>query len=106
MGFSEGACLYIGGYIGQCLIERRSWRPGAGKLSRTDSARFFEGTITWLTAKDTDSSESVVENTLKAFDRRWAVAFPGRPRAREEILLSGLFSTAVVVRLVGMAIAK
>jgi hypothetical protein len=30
---------------------------------------FFEGTTTRLTAKDMDRSESVVENTLKAFDR-------------------------------------
>jgi hypothetical protein len=38
-----------------------------------------------------DNSVSGVENTLKAFDRRWAVAFPERLRARVEILLSGLF---------------
>ena len=62
--------------------------------------------MTWLTAKDMDNSESVVEDTLKAFDRRWAAAVPGGLRARVEILLSGLFSTAVVVRLAGMAIAK
>jgi hypothetical protein len=67
---------------------------------------FFEGTTTRLTAKDMDSSKSVVENTLKAFDRKCAVAYPGRWRVRVEILLSRLFSRAVVVRLAGMAMAK
>ena len=59
---------------------------------------FFEGTTTRLTAKDMDSSESVVENTLKAFDRKCAVAYPGRLRVRVEILQSRLFPRAVVVR--------
>jgi hypothetical protein len=67
---------------------------------------FFEGTATRLTAKDMDSSESVVENTLKAFDRKCAVAYPGRLRVRLEILLSRLFPRAVVVRLAGIAMAK
>jgi short-subunit dehydrogenase len=49
---------------------------------------------------------SVVENTLKAFDRKCAVAYPGRLRVRVEILLSRLFPRAVVVRLAGMAMAK
>jgi hypothetical protein len=67
---------------------------------------FFEGTTIRLTAKDMDSSQSVVENTLKAFDRKCAIAYPGRLRVRVEILLSRLFPRAFVVRLAGIAMAN
>ena len=38
----------------------------------------FEGTATALSARDMDSSEVVVREILRAFDRGKAVAYPGR----------------------------
>jgi hypothetical protein len=48
---------------------------------------FFEGTSTHVSPKDMDSPESVVKRTLKAFDQKRAVAYPGRRSVRLASLL-------------------
>jgi uncharacterized protein len=67
---------------------------------------FFDGVSTDVSAKDMDSSESVVNNTLEAFDRRKTVAYPGRPSVRVATWLSRLFPRALVVRIAAMASGK
>ena len=67
---------------------------------------FFDGVSTDVSAKDMDSSESVVNNTLEAFDRRKAVAYPGRPSVRVATWLSRLLPRGLVVRIAAMASGK
>jgi short-subunit dehydrogenase len=64
---------------------------------------FFDGVSTDVSAKNIDSSESVVNNTLEAFDRSKAVAYPGRPSVRVATWLSRLLPRALVVRIAAMA---
>jgi hypothetical protein len=69
-----------------------TWKPagmvGYHKIVRNSCNRPCEGSC----GPNMDSSESVVENTLKAFDRKCAVAYPGRLRVQVEILLSRTIS--------------
>jgi uncharacterized protein len=67
---------------------------------------FFDGASTDMSPKDMDSSESVVQETLKAFDRRKAVAYPGRTSVRATTLLPRWLPRALVVRLAAMASRK
>jgi short-subunit dehydrogenase len=67
---------------------------------------FFDGVSTNVSPTDMDSSESVVQKTLKAFDRRKAVAYPGRTRVRAATWLSRLLPRALVVRIAAMASGK
>jgi uncharacterized protein len=67
---------------------------------------FFDGVSTDVSPKDMDSSESVVQKTLKAFDRRKAVAYPGRTSVRAATWLPRLLPRALVVRIAAMASGK
>jgi short-subunit dehydrogenase len=67
---------------------------------------FFDGVSTNVSPKDMDSSQSVVQKTLEAFDRRKAVAYPGRTSVRAATWLSRFLPRALVVRLAAMASAK
>jgi short-subunit dehydrogenase len=67
---------------------------------------FFDGVSTNVSPKDMDSSESVVEKTLKAFDQGKAVAYPGRTSVRAATWLSRLLPRALVVRAAAMASGK
>lgn len=67
---------------------------------------FFDGVSTNVSPKDMDSSESVVQNTLKAFDRRKAVAYPGRTSVRAATWASRLLPRGLVVRLAAVASGK
>ena len=67
---------------------------------------FFEGTSTQMSAKNMDSSEMVVRRTLKAFDQRRAVAYPGRMSVRLASLLPRLLPRALVVRVAAIETAK
>ena len=67
---------------------------------------FFEGTSTRMSPKDMDSSESVVRRTLKAFDKKRAVAYPGRMSVRLASWLPRLFPRALIARIAGIATAK
>ena len=67
---------------------------------------FFEGTSTNLLAKDLDSSESVVQNTLKAFEQMKTVTYPGRASVRVASWISRLLPRASVVRLAARASTK
>ncbi|MFP3567422.1 SDR family NAD(P)-dependent oxidoreductase [Paraburkholderia sp. SIMBA_030] len=67
---------------------------------------FFDGVSTNVSAKDMDSAESVVQKTLKAFDQRKAVAYPGRTSVRVATWLSRFLPRALVVRLAAMASGK
>jgi hypothetical protein len=53
-----------------------------------------------------DSPESVVKNTLKAFDQERAVAYPGRTSVRLASLLPRLLPRTLVARIAGNATAK
>jgi short-subunit dehydrogenase len=70
------------------------------------ATNFFEGTSTRMSPKDMDSSESVVRKTLKAFDRKRAVAYPGRISVRITSLLPRLFPRALIARVAGNATTK
>jgi len=70
------------------------------------ATNFFEGTSTNLSAKDMDSSESVVQSTLKAFEKRKSVVYPGRVSVRMATWLPRLLPRALVVRLAAMATSK
>jgi len=70
------------------------------------ATNFFEGTSTRMSPKDMDSSESVVRKTLKAFDQKRAVAYPGRISVRITSLLPRLFPRALIARIAGNATAK
>ncbi|MFP3550812.1 SDR family oxidoreductase [Paraburkholderia sp. SIMBA_049] len=67
---------------------------------------FFDGVSTNVSSKDMDSSESVVQKTLKAFDQKKAVVYPGRTSVRVATLLPRLLPRALVVRLAAMASGK
>ncbi len=67
---------------------------------------FFDGVSTEVSPKDMDSSESVVQKTLKAFDRRKAVAYPGRTSVRAATWMSRFVPRTLVVRLAAMATGK
>jgi short-subunit dehydrogenase len=67
---------------------------------------FFDGVSTKVSSKDMDSAESVVKKTLKAFDQRKAVAYPGRTSVRVATWLSRFLPRALVVRLAAMASGK
>lgn len=67
---------------------------------------FFDGVSTTVSPKDMDSSESVVQETLKAFDKRQAVAYPGRASVRAATWLSRLLPRGLVVRVAAMASGK
>src|SRR5882757_9373307 len=70
------------------------------------ATNFFEGTSTRMSPKDMDSSESVVRRTLKAFDQKRAVAYPGRISVRITSLLPRLFPRALIARIARNAAAK
>jgi uncharacterized protein len=70
------------------------------------ATNFFEGTSTRMSPKDMDSSESVVKKTLKAFDQKRAVAYPGRSSVRLASLLPRLLPRALVAHIAGVATAK
>jgi len=67
---------------------------------------FFDGVSTNVPPKDMDSAESVVQKTLKAFDQRKAVAYPGRTSVRVATWLSRFLPRSLVVRLAAMASGK
>lgn len=67
---------------------------------------FFDGVSTNVSPKDMDSSDSVVQQTLKAFDQRKVVAYPGRTSVRAATWLSRLLPRALVVRIAAMASGK
>lgn len=70
------------------------------------ATNFFEGTSTNLQAKDLDSAELVVQNTLKAFEKRKTVAYPGRASVRLASLLPRLAPRSLVVRFAAMVTTK
>lgn len=70
------------------------------------ATRFFEGTSTNLQAKDMDSPEVVVQSTLKAFEKRKSVAYPGRTSVYLGTLLLRLFPRILVVRFAAMVTKK
>ncbi|TGP39574.1 SDR family oxidoreductase [bacterium M00.F.Ca.ET.228.01.1.1] len=67
---------------------------------------FFDEIPVNLTPSDMDSPESVVHRTLEAFDRRKAVAYPGRASVRAATWLSRMLPRALIVRLAAMASRK
>jgi short-subunit dehydrogenase len=67
---------------------------------------FFEGTSTALAAKDMDSSETVVQNILKAFDQGKSVAYPGRMSVRAATLFPRLLPRRLITRLAAAATKK
>jgi uncharacterized protein len=67
---------------------------------------FFEGTSTNMAARDFDSSLSVVEKTLEAFDRGRSVAYPGRASVRVATWLSRFLPRSLVVQIAALATAK
>jgi short-subunit dehydrogenase len=70
------------------------------------ATNFFEGTSTRMSPDDMDSSESVVKKTLKAFDRKRAVAYPGRSSVRLASLLPRLLPRTLVAHIAGVATAR
>jgi short-subunit dehydrogenase len=70
------------------------------------ATNFFEGTLTRMSPRDMDSSESVVRRTLNAFDQKRAVAYPGRMSVRLASWLPRLFPRALIARIAGIATAK
>ena len=67
---------------------------------------FFEGTATALSAKDMDSSEMVVRETLRAFDRGKAVVYPGRLSVRAATWVPRLLPRSLIVRIAARATEK
>jgi uncharacterized protein len=67
---------------------------------------FFDGTATALSAKDMDSSEMVVREILRAFDRGKAVAYPSRLSVRAATWLPRLLPRSLIVRIGAMATEK
>jgi short-subunit dehydrogenase len=67
---------------------------------------FFDGTATALSAMDMDSSEMVVREILRAFDRGKAVAYPGRLSVRAATWLPRLLPRSLIVRIAAMATEK
>jgi hypothetical protein len=66
----------------------------------------LDGVSTDVSPADMDSSESVANKTLEAFDREKAVAYPGRRSVRMATWLSPLLPRALVVRIAAMASGK
>jgi short-subunit dehydrogenase len=66
------------------------------------ATNFFEGTSTRMSPKDMDSLESIVRKTLKAFDQKRAVPYPGQISVRITSLLPTLFLRALIARIAGM----
>jgi short-subunit dehydrogenase len=67
------------------------------------ATNFFAGTTTNLSAKDMDSSESVVQKTLEAFDQGRHVAYPTRMSVRLGTLLPRFLPRSLVTKIAGMA---
>jgi short-subunit dehydrogenase len=67
------------------------------------ATNFFAGTTTNLSAKDTDSSESVVQKTLDAFDQGKNVAYPTRISVRLGTLLPRFLPRSFVTKIAGTA---
>jgi len=64
---------------------------------------FFAGTTTNMSAKDMDSSESVVQKTLEAFDQGRHVAYPTRMSVRLGTLLPRFLPRSLVTKIAGIA---
>jgi short-subunit dehydrogenase len=67
------------------------------------ATNFFAGTTTNMSAKDMDSSESVVRKTLDAFDRGKIVAYPTRMSVRLGTLLPRFLPRSLVTKIAGFA---
>ena len=67
------------------------------------ATNFFAGTTTNLSAKDMDSSESVVQKTLAAFDQGKTVAYPTRTSVRLGMLLPRFLPRSLMTKIAGMA---
>src|SRR5882724_6475407 len=67
------------------------------------ATHFFDGTTTNMSVKNMDSSESVVQKTLDAFDQGKTVAHPTRISVRLATLLPRFLPRSVVTRIAGMA---
>ena len=67
---------------------------------------FFDGASTTLSAKNMDSSEMVVREILRAFDRGKAVAYPGRMSVRAATWFPRLLPRTLIVRLAARATEK
>src|SRR5882724_10309372 len=67
------------------------------------ATNFFAGTTTNLSAKDMDSSESVVRKTLAAFDQGKSVAYPTRTSVRLGMLLPRFLPRSLVTKIAAMA---
>jgi uncharacterized protein len=67
------------------------------------ATNFFAGTTTNLSARDMDSSESVVRRTLDAFDKGKAVAYPTRLSVRLAMLLPRFLPRSLVTTIAAMA---
>jgi uncharacterized protein len=67
---------------------------------------FFDGTSTNMSPNDFDSSLSVVEKALEAFDRGEPVAYPGRASVRVATWLSRFIPRKFVVRIAALATGK
>jgi len=59
-----------------------------------------------MSSRDFDSSLSVVEKTLEAFDRGKSVAYPGRASVRVATLLSRFLPRSFVIRIAALATGK
>lgn len=67
------------------------------------ATNFFAGTTTNISAKNMDSSESVVQKTLDAFDQGKNVAYPTRISVRLGMLLPRFLPRSLVTKIGGMA---
>ena len=67
------------------------------------ATHFFDGTTTNMSVKNMDSSESVVQKTLDAFDQGKNVAHPTRISVRLGTLLPRFLPRSLVTRIAGMA---
>jgi len=67
------------------------------------ATHFFDGTTTNMSVKNMDSSESVVQKTLDAFDQGKSVAHPTRISVRLGTLLPRFLPRSLVTRIAGMA---
>lgn len=67
---------------------------------------FFEEMQTSMPARQMDSSASVAESTLRAFERGDTVAYPGRAGVRAGALLAQLLPRSIVMRLAAAASKK
>jgi short-subunit dehydrogenase len=67
------------------------------------ATNFFAGTTTNMSVKNMDSSESVVQKTLDAFDQGKHVAHPTRISVRLGTLLPRFLPRSLVTKIAGMA---